>query len=90
LRGQFVSSLISGSTPRPASPVTPLPDTRRFSSGVLLVESFSECRLEQLLHQNQSRSAAEVSLLLLNEVRAWPPASTPQQDDITFLVIDVL
>jgi sigma-B regulation protein RsbU (phosphoserine phosphatase) len=53
-------------------------------------EPFSEHRLEQILGQNQSRSAAELSLLLLNEVRAWPPPSTQQQDDITFLIIDVL
>jgi sigma-B regulation protein RsbU (phosphoserine phosphatase) len=53
-------------------------------------ESFSEHKLEQLLRQNQSQSAAELSLLLLNEVRSWQPASSLQQDDITFLVIDVL
>lgn len=53
-------------------------------------ESFGDCRLEQLLRDNPSRPAAELSLLLLSEVRAWQPASTPQQDDITFLVIDVL
>lgn len=53
-------------------------------------EPFSDHRLEQLLRDNHSRPAAELSLLLLSEVRAWQPPSTPQQDDITFLVIDVL
>ena len=43
-----------------------------------------------LLRDNRSRPAAELSLLLLNEIRAWQPAATPQQDDITLLVIDVL
>ena len=53
-------------------------------------EPFSDHRLEQILRDNQSRPAADLSLLLLNAVRAWPPASTPQADDITFLAIDVL
>lgn len=53
-------------------------------------EAFSDHRIEQIFRNNYSRSAAELSLLLLNDVRAWPSASTSQQDDITFLVIDVL
>ena len=53
-------------------------------------EAFSEHRIEQVVRDNYSRSAAELSLLLLNDVRAWPPAAASQQDDITFLVIDVL
>jgi phosphoserine phosphatase RsbU/P len=53
-------------------------------------EAFGDRRLEQILCDLRSRPAAELSLLLLHEVRAWQPASTPQQDDITFLIIDVL
>ncbi|MGA9566850.1 MAG: PP2C family protein-serine/threonine phosphatase [Candidatus Korobacteraceae bacterium] len=53
-------------------------------------EAFGDHKLEQILSDNPSRPAAELSLLLLSEVRAWQPPSTPQQDDITFLVIDVL
>jgi sigma-B regulation protein RsbU (phosphoserine phosphatase) len=53
-------------------------------------EAFGDRRLEQLLHENESLPAAEFSLQLLAKVRAWQPASTPQQDDITILVIDVL
>jgi len=53
-------------------------------------ESFGDRKLEQIVRDNPSRPAAEMSLLLLSEVRAWQPATTPQQDDITFLVIDVL
>ncbi len=53
-------------------------------------EPFGDHRIERILRDNPSRPAAELSLLLLNAVRAWPPPSTPQQDDITFLVIDVL
>jgi sigma-B regulation protein RsbU (phosphoserine phosphatase) len=53
-------------------------------------EAFGDHKLEHLLRDNPSLPAAALSLLLLNEVRAWQPPSTPQQDDITFLVIDVL
>ena len=53
-------------------------------------ESFGDRKVEQILHDNAARPAAEVSLMLLNAVRAWQPAAAPQQDDITFLVIDVL
>jgi phosphoserine phosphatase RsbU/P len=53
-------------------------------------EAFGDHRLEQILRDNRSRPAAELSLLLLDEVREWQPASKPQQDDITLLVIDVL
>jgi sigma-B regulation protein RsbU (phosphoserine phosphatase) len=53
-------------------------------------ESFGDQRVEQILHDNPSRSASELSLLLLSELRGWPPTSITQQDDVTFLVIDVL
>ena len=53
-------------------------------------EAFGDHKVEQILRTNETRPAAELSLLLLSEVRAWQPHSTPQQDDITFLVIDVI
>jgi phosphoserine phosphatase RsbU/P len=53
-------------------------------------EAFGDRRIERLLRDNSTRPAAETSLLLLSELRAWQPPSTPQQDDITLLVIDVL
>jgi len=53
-------------------------------------EAFGDHRIERILREYPSRPAAELSLLLLDAVRAWPPPSTPQQDDITFLIIDVL
>jgi len=53
-------------------------------------EAFGDRKLEQILRDHPSSPAAELSLLLLSEVRAWQPPSTPQQDDITFLIIDVL
>ena len=53
-------------------------------------EPFGESRLEQILRECQSRTAEELSQRLLAAVTAWLPASVPRQDDITFLVIDVL
>jgi serine phosphatase RsbU (regulator of sigma subunit) len=53
-------------------------------------EPFADRKLDEIFRGHQTRPAAELALLILNEVRAWPPASTPQQDDITFLAIDVL
>ena len=53
-------------------------------------EPFGDRKIEQIMRDNRSLPAAELSLLLLNAVRAWQPASMPQQDDITFLVIDAL
>ena len=53
-------------------------------------EAFADRKLDEIFRDHPSRPAAELALLILNEVRAWPAASTPQQDDITFLVIDAL
>ncbi len=53
-------------------------------------EAFGDQKLEQILRSHPSLPAAELSLLLLSDVRTWQPASTPQQDDITLIVIDVI
>jgi sigma-B regulation protein RsbU (phosphoserine phosphatase) len=53
-------------------------------------EAFGDRRLEQIVRDNQSRTASEFSQRLLAEVRAWQPASRAQQDDITLIVIDVV
>jgi len=53
-------------------------------------ESFGDHKLEQVVRENQSRPAAELSERLLAEVRAWQPAPLSQQDDITLVVIDML
>jgi phosphoserine phosphatase RsbU/P len=52
-------------------------------------ESFGDGKLEQLIRDNQSRPAPELSELLLEELRSWQPAGLTQQDDITLIVIDV-
>ena len=53
-------------------------------------EPFGDSRLEGVLRECRSEPAEEISRRLLAAVTAWRPASVPQQDDITFLVIDVL
>jgi phosphoserine phosphatase RsbU/P len=52
-------------------------------------ESFGETRMEQVLRESQTMSAAELLAKLLAEVRNWQPASNDQQDDITLVAIDV-
>ena len=53
-------------------------------------EPFGDSRLEQVLLECESRPAEELSAQLLAALAAWSPASVPQQDDITFLIIDAL
>ena len=52
-------------------------------------EPFGDRRLEQVVRDNRSQSATELSQRLLSELRKWQPASMSQQDDITLIVIDV-
>jgi sigma-B regulation protein RsbU (phosphoserine phosphatase) len=53
-------------------------------------EPFGNARLQEVLREGQSVSAKELSQRLLEAAGAWRPPSAPQQDDITFLVIDCL
>jgi len=53
-------------------------------------DSFGDRQLEQVVRNNPSRPAAEMSELLLSELRRWQPASMNQQDDITLIIIDVV
>jgi phosphoserine phosphatase RsbU/P len=52
-------------------------------------EPFGERRLEEVVRDNQSRTAPQLAERLLAELRAWQPAEMTQQDDITLIVIDV-
>jgi len=52
-------------------------------------ESFGDRKLEEVIRKNQSHPPAELLQQMLAEVRAWPPGSQAQQDDITLMVIDV-
>jgi sigma-B regulation protein RsbU (phosphoserine phosphatase) len=65
-----------------------------YTDGVTEVENargefFDEGRLEQVLRDCRSHAPAAVSNELLSEIDRWRPARMPQQDDITFVVVDV-
>ena len=53
-------------------------------------ESFGDKKLEQVVRCHRSCQAVEFSERLLDEIRLWQPASIPQQDDITLIVIDAV
>lgn len=53
-------------------------------------EPFGDRKLEQVLRDGQSLTATELLQRLRAELRDWRPASLPQQDDVTLIIIDVL
>jgi serine phosphatase RsbU (regulator of sigma subunit) len=53
-------------------------------------DCFGDQKLEQVVRDNQFRSASELSDQLLSEIRIWQSTSVAQQDDITLIVIDVV
>jgi len=53
-------------------------------------DSFGDGKLEQVVRNNQSRPASELSDQLLSEIHHWQPGSLAQKDDITLIVIDVV
>jgi sigma-B regulation protein RsbU (phosphoserine phosphatase) len=77
-----------------AVPIAPGERFLIYTDGVTEVENsrgefFDEARLEQVFRENQSRPPGELSAELLRQIERWRPASVPQQDDITLVVIDV-
>jgi phosphoserine phosphatase RsbU/P len=53
-------------------------------------EAFGDRQLDQVVRNNRSRPAAELSREVLSELQRWRPAAVNQQDDITLIVVDVL
>jgi sigma-B regulation protein RsbU (phosphoserine phosphatase) len=94
------NGLVFGVIPDPDYPVCNLPihSGDRFllyTDGVIEPEnakgdSFGDCKLEQVVRNNDSHPPSELSDQLLSEIRLWQPASLAQQDDITLIVIDVV
>jgi phosphoserine phosphatase RsbU/P len=94
------NGLLFGVIPDPDYPVCDLPihSGDRFllyTDGVIEPEnangdSFGDRKREQVVRNNQSRPPSELSDQVLSEIRLWQPASLPQQDDITLVVIDVV
>jgi sigma-B regulation protein RsbU (phosphoserine phosphatase) len=53
-------------------------------------EAFGDWQLERVVRNNRLQPASELSRQLLSELQRWRPAGVKQQDDITFIVVDVL
>jgi sigma-B regulation protein RsbU (phosphoserine phosphatase) len=47
-------------------------------------------RISDLMLQSQSHPATALSAILFEQMSCWQPTNTPQQDDVTLIVIDVL
>jgi phosphoserine phosphatase RsbU/P len=76
-------------------PISPGDRFLLYTDGVIEPEnargdSFGDCKLDQVVRNNQSRPPSELVEQLLSEIRHWQPASIAQQDDITLIVIDVV
>jgi sigma-B regulation protein RsbU (phosphoserine phosphatase) len=53
-------------------------------------EAFGDRQLERVVRNNHRQPACELSREVLSELQRWRPAAVNQQDDITFIVVDVL
>jgi sigma-B regulation protein RsbU (phosphoserine phosphatase) len=94
------NGLVFGVMPEPEytvcdMPISPGDRFLLYTDGVIEPEnshgdSFGDCKLEEVVRNNQSCPPAELVDQLLSEIRHWQPASTPQKDDITLIVIDVI
>ena len=93
------NGLVFGVAPQPDYPVREIalcPGDRLllYTDGVIEPENaqgepFGESKLEQVVLGAQRCSPSELTDRILTAIRAWHPASLPQQDDITLLVVDV-
>jgi phosphoserine phosphatase RsbU/P len=52
-------------------------------------ESFGDHKLEQVVRKNASEPPAALSQELLTEIGRWQLSSSPQQDDITLIIVDM-
>jgi sigma-B regulation protein RsbU (phosphoserine phosphatase) len=64
-----------------------------YTDGVIEAESaagefFGDRKLEEVVRNDRLRTPADLSEQLLLEIRRWRPASMPQQDDITLVIVD--
>jgi sigma-B regulation protein RsbU (phosphoserine phosphatase) len=53
-------------------------------------EAFGERQLERVVRDHRSLPASDLLQRVLFELQSWQPPVTPQQDDITLIVMDVL
>jgi serine phosphatase RsbU (regulator of sigma subunit) len=94
------NGLLFGVTPESDYPVRTLPLRSNdrlliYTDGLtepesLAGEAFGERHLERVVRDHRSLSASDLLQRLLFELQIWHLPNTPQQDDITLIVIDVL
>jgi sigma-B regulation protein RsbU (phosphoserine phosphatase) len=65
-----------------------------YTDGIVEVENsrgefFGDGKLEEIVRNDQSWSPNELSEELLSQIDHWRAVSTPQQDDMTLVVVDV-
>jgi sigma-B regulation protein RsbU (phosphoserine phosphatase) len=53
-------------------------------------ETFGERRLADVIRAQRDAPAPELSARILDELRRWRPPAAAQQDDVTWIVVDVL
>jgi sigma-B regulation protein RsbU (phosphoserine phosphatase) len=53
-------------------------------------EAFGDARLSEVVYSYEKSSAKELSDGILKELMLWQPPKNSQQDDITFIIIDVV
>jgi phosphoserine phosphatase RsbU/P len=53
-------------------------------------DSFGDCKLEELVCKNASRTPSELSNELFSGIQLWQSALLAQQDDITLVVVDLV
>ena len=65
-----------------------------YTDGIVDVENsrgefFGDSKLEEVVRHKQSLSSEELSQELLSQIDHWRGVATPQQDDMTLVVVDV-
>ncbi len=51
-------------------------------------DEFGDKHLGELIYTNKNIPAEKFSNILLSELKLWQDKKTPQQDDITFIIVD--
>lgn len=52
-------------------------------------EAFGDYRLSELIRSHADVPAKELNKHILRGLRLWQPAKLPQQDDLTWIIVDI-